>query len=106
MKKSYADLKRREEEFAISDKVCLKVSPTKGVMTFGKKGKLNAKYVGTYGIIERFRNVADKCVSNVLYGLLLAHFDLISPLSSLFILPFPFYIHLIIHDHSDILLDF
>ena len=50
---------------------------------------------------------SDKCVSNVLYGLLLAHFDPLSPLSSLFILPFPFYfIHLIILDHSDILLDF
>ena len=27
-------------------------------MTFGKKGKLNAKYVGPYGILERFSNVA------------------------------------------------
>ena len=49
----------------------------------------------------------DKCVSNAFYRLFLAHFDPISPLSSLFLLPFPFYfIHLIILDHSDILLDF
>ena len=58
MQKSNVDLKRRKEEFAIGDKVCLKVSPTKGVMRFGKKGKLNAKYVGPYGILETFWNVA------------------------------------------------
>ena len=51
--------------------------------------------------------VPDNCVSNALYRLLLAHFDPLSPLSSLFLLPFPFYfIHLIILDHSVILLDF
>ncbi|XP_021763996.1 uncharacterized protein LOC110728660 [Chenopodium quinoa] len=43
--KSYADLKRREEEFEVGDKVLLKVSPMKGVMRFGKKGKLSPKYI-------------------------------------------------------------
>ena len=51
--KSYADLKRRDEEFNIGDKVLLKVSPMKGVMRFGKKGKLSPKYIGPYEILER-----------------------------------------------------
>ncbi|XP_021763969.1 uncharacterized protein LOC110728632 [Chenopodium quinoa] len=41
--KSYADLKRREEEFEVGDKVLLKVSPMKGVMRFGKKMKTYPK---------------------------------------------------------------
>ncbi|CAM8924240.1 unnamed protein product [Rhodiola kirilowii] len=40
--KSYADPKRRELEFQVSDHVFLRVSPMKGVMRFGKKGKLSA----------------------------------------------------------------
>ncbi|XP_019107814.1 uncharacterized protein LOC109136307 [Beta vulgaris subsp. vulgaris] len=39
--KSYTDLKRREEEYEVGEKVLLRVSPVKGVMRFGKKGKLN-----------------------------------------------------------------
>ena len=35
--KSYADLKRREDELAVGDNVVLKVSPSKGVMKFGKR---------------------------------------------------------------------
>ncbi|XP_074298545.1 uncharacterized protein LOC141629442 [Silene latifolia] len=35
--KSYADLKRSDIEFAMEDKVLLKVSPMRGVMRFGKK---------------------------------------------------------------------
>ncbi|KAL4379294.1 hypothetical protein GQ457_02G032210 [Hibiscus cannabinus] len=41
--KSYADLKRREIEYAVGDKVFLKVSPWKKVMRFGKKGKLSPR---------------------------------------------------------------
>ncbi|GKF82843.1 hypothetical protein Tco_0244499, partial [Tanacetum coccineum] len=40
-KKSYADLKRKQMEFEVGDKVMLKVSPWKGVVCFGKWGKLN-----------------------------------------------------------------
>ncbi|XP_021749506.1 uncharacterized protein LOC110715246 [Chenopodium quinoa] len=56
--KRYADLKQREEEFKIGDKVLLKVSPMKGVMRFGKKGKLNPKYIGPYEILQRIGKVA------------------------------------------------
>ena len=39
--KSYADPRRREVNFEVGDKVFVKVSPTKGVFRFGKRGKLN-----------------------------------------------------------------
>ncbi|MGV7988997.1 hypothetical protein PJP10_32010, partial [Mycobacterium kansasii] len=38
--KSYADNRQKNLEFAVGDHVFLKVSPMKGVMRFGKKGKL------------------------------------------------------------------
>ena len=44
--KSYADNRRRDLEFQVGDHVFLKVSPTKGVMRFGKKGKLSPRYIG------------------------------------------------------------
>ncbi|GKG01042.1 putative reverse transcriptase domain-containing protein, partial [Tanacetum coccineum] len=44
--KSYADLKRKPMEFQVGEKVMLKVSPWKGVVRFGKRGKLNPRYVG------------------------------------------------------------
>nr|GEY92088.1 putative reverse transcriptase domain-containing protein [Tanacetum cinerariifolium] len=46
--KSYADLKYKPMEFQVGDKVMLKVSPWKGVMRFGKQGKLNPRYVGPF----------------------------------------------------------
>nr|GFB69467.1 reverse transcriptase domain-containing protein [Tanacetum cinerariifolium] len=46
--KSYADLKRKLMEFQIGDRVMLKVSPWKGVLCFGKRGKLNPRYVGPF----------------------------------------------------------
>ncbi|GKA30210.1 putative reverse transcriptase domain-containing protein, partial [Tanacetum coccineum] len=42
--KSYADLKSKPMEFQVGDKVMLKVSPWKGVVRFGKRGKLNPRY--------------------------------------------------------------
>ncbi|GJV64137.1 putative reverse transcriptase domain-containing protein [Tanacetum coccineum] len=39
--KSYADVRRKPLEFQVGDKVMLKVSPWKGVICFGKRGKLN-----------------------------------------------------------------
>ncbi|GJZ26388.1 reverse transcriptase domain-containing protein [Tanacetum coccineum] len=51
--KSYADLKRKPMEFQVGDKVMLKVSPWKGVVRFGKRGKLNPRYVGPFKVLER-----------------------------------------------------
>nr|GEZ06164.1 putative reverse transcriptase domain-containing protein [Tanacetum cinerariifolium] len=58
--KSYADLKRKPMEFQVGDKVMLKVSPWKGVVRFGKRGKLNPRYVGPFKVIERVGSVAYK----------------------------------------------
>ncbi|WMV45914.1 hypothetical protein MTR67_039299 [Solanum verrucosum] len=44
--KSYADVRIRDLEFDVNDWVYLKISPMKGVMRFGKKGKLSPRYVG------------------------------------------------------------
>nr|GFD48772.1 putative reverse transcriptase domain-containing protein [Tanacetum cinerariifolium] len=46
--KSYADLKRKPMEFQVGDKVMLNVSPWKWVVRFGKRGKLNPRYVGPF----------------------------------------------------------
>nr|GFA50212.1 putative reverse transcriptase domain-containing protein [Tanacetum cinerariifolium] len=43
--KSYADLKCKPMEFQVGDKVMLKVLPWKGVVRFGKRGKLNPRSV-------------------------------------------------------------
>nr|GFC50746.1 putative reverse transcriptase domain-containing protein [Tanacetum cinerariifolium] len=58
--KSYADLKRKPMKFQVGDKVMLKVSPWKGVVRFGKHGKLNPRYVGLFKILERVGDVAYK----------------------------------------------
>ena len=51
--KSYADIRRRDLEFSVGDHVFLKVAPMKGIMRFGKKGKLSPRYVGPFEILER-----------------------------------------------------
>jgi hypothetical protein len=51
--KSNFDRKHRFLEFAVGDRVYLKVSPMRGVMRFGKKGKLSQRYVGPFVITER-----------------------------------------------------
>ncbi|GJT62834.1 putative reverse transcriptase domain-containing protein [Tanacetum coccineum] len=58
--KSYADLKRKLMEFQIGDKVMLNVSPCKGVVCFGKRGKLNPRYVGPFKVLERVGSIAYK----------------------------------------------
>ncbi|GJU36451.1 putative reverse transcriptase domain-containing protein [Tanacetum coccineum] len=52
--------RRKPMEFQVGDKVMLKVSPWKGVVRFGKRGKLNPRYVGPFKVIERVGEVAYK----------------------------------------------
>ena len=56
--KSYADMKRKDIRYEISDKVFLKVSPWKKVMRFGKNGKLSPRFIGPYEVIEKVGPVA------------------------------------------------
>ncbi|KAA3483606.1 DNA/RNA polymerases superfamily protein [Gossypium australe] len=56
--KSDADLKRKEIEFQVGDKVFLKVSPWKKVIRFGWKGKLSPGFIGPHEITERIGPVA------------------------------------------------
>ncbi|GJW66406.1 putative reverse transcriptase domain-containing protein [Tanacetum coccineum] len=46
--KSYADVRRKPLEFQVGDRVMLKVLPWKGVIRFGKRGKLNPRYIGPF----------------------------------------------------------
>ncbi|GKC08903.1 putative reverse transcriptase domain-containing protein [Tanacetum coccineum] len=56
--KSYADRRRKPLEFSVGDYVLLKVSPWKGVVRFGKKGKLVPRFVGPFEIIEKVGSLA------------------------------------------------
>nr|GEW87980.1 reverse transcriptase domain-containing protein [Tanacetum cinerariifolium] len=58
--KSYADLKRKSMEFQVGDSVLLKVLPWKGVIRFGKRGKLNPRYVRPFKVLEKVGSVAYK----------------------------------------------
>ncbi|GKC00697.1 putative reverse transcriptase domain-containing protein [Tanacetum coccineum] len=58
--KSYADLKHKPMEFQVGNKVMLKVLPWKGVVRFGKRGKLNPRYVGPFKVLEKVGEVAYK----------------------------------------------
>ncbi|GKC77865.1 hypothetical protein Tco_1128639, partial [Tanacetum coccineum] len=47
-------------DFQVGDKVMLKVSPWKGVVHFGKRGKLNPRYVRPFKVLEKVGSVAYK----------------------------------------------
>ena len=56
--KSYVDMRRRPLEFEVGDHVFLKVMPKRGVVRFGKRGKLSPKFIGPFEILERVGTVA------------------------------------------------
>ncbi|GKC26647.1 hypothetical protein Tco_1033941, partial [Tanacetum coccineum] len=56
--RSYADKRRKPLEFQVGDKFMLKVSPWKGVICFGKRGKLNPRYIGPFQILAKVGTVA------------------------------------------------
>nr|GEY63830.1 putative reverse transcriptase domain-containing protein [Tanacetum cinerariifolium] len=58
--KNYADLKRKPMEFEVRDRVMLKVSPWKRVVRFGKRGKLNPRYVIPFKALAKVGKVAYK----------------------------------------------
>ena len=61
--KSYADHRRKPFSFEVGDHVFLKVSPKRGLIRFGRSGKLSPRFVGPFEILE--------CVGDVAYRLAL-----------------------------------
>jgi hypothetical protein len=57
---SYANKRSWPLEFSVGDHVYLKVSPMKGMKSFGMKGKLAPRYIGPFPILEKCGNVAHK----------------------------------------------
>ena len=60
--KSYADVRRRPLEVEVGDHVSLKVIPKRGVVRFGKRGKLSPRFIGPFKILERIGTVAYRLV--------------------------------------------
>nr|GEX86748.1 reverse transcriptase domain-containing protein [Tanacetum cinerariifolium] len=51
--KSYIDMKRKPMDFQVGDRIMLKVSPWKRVIRFGKRGKLNPRYIGPFKALSK-----------------------------------------------------
>ena len=56
--KSYADIRRQPLEFEVGDHIFLKVMPKRGVVRFGKRGKLSPRFIGPFEILERVGTIA------------------------------------------------
>nr|GEZ42822.1 hypothetical protein [Tanacetum cinerariifolium] len=56
--KSYADRRCKPLDFKVGDKVMLKVSPWKGVIRFGKREKLNPRYIRPFKILAKVGTLA------------------------------------------------
>ncbi|GJX85890.1 putative reverse transcriptase domain-containing protein [Tanacetum coccineum] len=52
------DVRHKPLEFQVGDRVMLKVSPWKGVIRFGKRGKLNPRYIGPFKVLAKVGPVA------------------------------------------------
>ena len=51
-------MRRRLLDFEVGDHVFLKVMPKRGVVRFGKCGKLSPRFIGPFEILERIGTVA------------------------------------------------
>ena len=51
-------MRRRPLEFEVGDHVFVKVMPNRGVVRFGKRGKLSPRFIGPFEILERIGTVA------------------------------------------------
>ena len=58
LQKSYVDVRRRPLGFEVGDPISLKVIPKRGVVRFGKHGKLSPRFIGPFKILERMGTVA------------------------------------------------
>lgn len=56
--KHWANAKRRHLEFQPGDHVFLRISLNRGVIRFGKRGKLGPRFIGPFDILERVGEVA------------------------------------------------
>ena len=81
-RKSLADRRATDRVYDVGDWVFLKLSPWKGVVRFGKKGKLSPRYNRPYQIIEQAGEVAYRLelpsefskVHNVFHVFMLRHY--------------------------------
>ena len=53
LQKSYVDVRRRPSGFEVGDHFSLKVIPERGVVRFGKHGKLSPRLIVPFEILER-----------------------------------------------------
>ena len=58
LQKNYADVRCRPLEFEVGDHVFLKVMPKRGVVRFGKRGKISPRFIRPFEILERVGTVA------------------------------------------------
>ncbi|KAB2626006.1 S ribonuclease [Pyrus ussuriensis x Pyrus communis] len=80
--KSLADRRATDRTYEVGDWVFLKLSPWRGVVRFGKKGKLSPRYIGPYAVTERVGEVAYRLelppelarVHNVFHVSMLRHY--------------------------------
>ncbi|GJY52560.1 putative reverse transcriptase domain-containing protein [Tanacetum coccineum] len=64
--RSYANVRRKPLEFQVGDRVMLKVSPRKGVIRFGKRGKLNPRFPEELSNVHSTFHISNlkKCLSD------------------------------------------
>nr|GEY89329.1 putative reverse transcriptase domain-containing protein [Tanacetum cinerariifolium] len=56
--RSYTNVRQKPLEFQVGHRVMLKVSSQKGFIRFGKRGKLNPRYIEPFKILKRFGPMA------------------------------------------------